>query len=400
MQNMFAGGFQLNLHSQRLLGMGHTGTGLALDGSSVFFNPGAISFSNPGSILIGSNAVSPQTLFLARTPSIYQAEMDTLLFTPIYFYLTWQRRKHREKGKKLSFGVSVNNPFVGQSAWPDDWKGKFISQEFAINTFFIQPTVSYRVSKTLGIGVGVSYGFASLLSRRALDNAGPDGTDGIAKFSGTGQGVGINAGLFYKPNEQFSLGVSYRSGVRVSINKGFARFEVAESLTEAYPDMGFTTRMNLPSVINIGIGYRPDERWLLAMDLNINGWKSFDSLNFTLDKPIDALENSPTKRGFMNSTTFRIGGEYQVTPKIQMRGGLYYDKSPVPDGFVSPELPDADRIGLSTGIGINVVDKLFIDATYLYEFTGERTAIFEQAVFGGTYQSSSSIIGLGIRYDF
>src|SRR6201986_4546689 len=38
----FAQGFQVNLEGQKQIGMGHTGTGLAQDGASVFFNPGAV----------------------------------------------------------------------------------------------------------------------------------------------------------------------------------------------------------------------------------------------------------------------------------------------------------------------------------------------------------------------
>jgi hypothetical protein len=37
----FAGGFQINLQGQKQTGMGHTGTGLLLDGAPLFFNPGA-----------------------------------------------------------------------------------------------------------------------------------------------------------------------------------------------------------------------------------------------------------------------------------------------------------------------------------------------------------------------
>ncbi|MEZ4829592.1 MAG: outer membrane protein transport protein [Bacteroidia bacterium] len=180
----FGGGFQLNLHGQRQLGMAHTGTGLALDGSAVFFNPGALGFVSGGSVMIGSSAVFPRTNFLARTPSVYQENMDTLLFTPIYLYLAWQIKSQQANKKGFSLGVSVNNPFLGGSKWPDTWKGKYISQEFAINTFFIQPTLSYRFNPQVGIGLGVSYGFASLFSRKAITVDGPNGSEGTAALSG------------------------------------------------------------------------------------------------------------------------------------------------------------------------------------------------------------------------
>lgn len=396
----YCGGFQLNLHGQRQLGMAHTGTGLALDGSSVFFNPGALGFQPRGSVMIGSSAVFPVTSFLARTPSVYQVNMDTLLFTPIYLYLSWNGKAEIVKKKGFSFGISVNNPYLGGSKWPDDWKGKYISQEFAINTFFIQPTISYKFNEMVGFGIGVSYGFASLFNRKAIKGDGPNGSEGAAILSGTGRGISINAGLFLKPNEQVSLGISYRSSAKIDIPHGVAKFDVPESLEDVFPDMGFSTHFTLPGVLNIGIGYRPDERWLLAFDLNLTGWSSFDSLGFTFDQEIPPVNKWPARRGFINSTTLRIGGEYQANKKIRFRGGAYYDKTPVPEGFVSPEIPDADRIGLCLGTGINLVERFYFDLTWLYEFTGERTAIFDEAVFGGTYQTSTNIVGMGLRYDF
>ncbi|MDX2245195.1 MAG: outer membrane protein transport protein [Bacteroidia bacterium] len=396
----YCGGFQLNLHGQRQLGMAHTGTGLALDGSSVFFNPGALGFQPRGSVMIGSSAVFPVTSFLARTPSVYQVNMDTLLFTPIYLYLSWSGKAETVKKKGLSYGISVNNPYLGGSKWPDDWKGKFISQEFAINTFFIQPTLSYKFNDKVGIGLGFSYGFASLFNRKAIKGDGPNGSEGAAILSGTGRGAGINAGLFLKPNEQVSLGVSWRSPVRIHIPQGAAKFDVPESLEDVFPDMSFSTAFTLPGVLSIGLGYRPDERWLLAADLNFTGWSRYDSLHFTFEQEIPPVSKWPSRKGFINSTTFRIGGEYQINPRIRFRGGVYYDQSPVPEGFVSPELPDADRIGLSIGTGINLAERLFFDLSWLYEFTGERTAIFDEAVFGGTYKTSTNIAGIGIRYDF
>ncbi|MEZ4829591.1 MAG: outer membrane protein transport protein [Bacteroidia bacterium] len=197
-----------------------------------------------------------------------------------------------------------------------------------------------------------------------------------------------------------SLGITYRSPVRMYMLQGIAKFDVPESLRDIYPDMRFSTEFTLPGVLNFGIGYRPDERWLLAFDLNITSWNNFDSLSFAFEQNIPPGNDWPERRGFVNAATFRVGGEYQLNEKLRFRGGAYYDQSPVPEGFVSPELPDADRIGLSLGMGINIVERLYIDVSWNYEFTGERTAILDEAVFGGTYQTSTHIAGIGLRYEF
>ncbi|MCB0835184.1 MAG: outer membrane protein transport protein [Bacteroidetes bacterium] len=397
--HMSGGGFQLFYHGQRQTGMGNAGTGLALDGSSIFFNPGSLVFNRSNSVQLGTNAIFTNTSFLENPNSIYQANMDTLLFTPIHFYTVWQGKKKVQE-RKWSFGLGINNPFLGGSKWQDDWNGKFISQELAINTFFMQPTASYKLTQQIGLGVGFSLGFLSFLSRRAIEVDGQGGRVGSVRLSGTGNGLGLNAGLFIQANERLSLGLSYRTPIFVNLKKGSVRFDVPESLRDVFPDTQFNTDITLPGTLNIGIGYRPDEKWTLAFDINFTGWQTYDSLIFDFAIPIKQLQKHPEEKAYQKSASFRMGGEYEVSPKFKFRAGAYFDQSPVPDGFVSPELPDANRIGLSAGLGLNFAPNLEIDLSYLFEYTGERTSFLSQSQFGGTYRSGTNVYGLGIRYNF
>ena len=41
-----AGGYQVGLHGQKQIGMGLVGTSLSFDASSMFYNPGGLSFMN------------------------------------------------------------------------------------------------------------------------------------------------------------------------------------------------------------------------------------------------------------------------------------------------------------------------------------------------------------------
>ena len=45
--NTFAGGYQVGLHGVKQIGMGLVGTSLTLDASSLFYNPGGLSFITP-----------------------------------------------------------------------------------------------------------------------------------------------------------------------------------------------------------------------------------------------------------------------------------------------------------------------------------------------------------------
>ena len=53
----FAGGYQVALQGQRQIGMGHTGTALAYDASSIFFNPGGLVFTKRNNITVGGSLI-------------------------------------------------------------------------------------------------------------------------------------------------------------------------------------------------------------------------------------------------------------------------------------------------------------------------------------------------------
>src|ERR1035437_1474604 len=89
-----AGGFQVNLQGQKQTGMGHTGTGLLLDGSSIFFNPGAVSFIDSLRMFnVGGNFIFPRIQYLEPAPGTYTAEMNHHLGTPFSVYAVYKIKK-------------------------------------------------------------------------------------------------------------------------------------------------------------------------------------------------------------------------------------------------------------------------------------------------------------------
>src|SRR5690349_14659727 len=78
-----AGGFQVNLQGQKQSGMGHTGTGLLLGGSSILFNPGAVSFLDSLRMAeVGMSFIMSRTEYVEATPGTYTSEMVHDVGTP------------------------------------------------------------------------------------------------------------------------------------------------------------------------------------------------------------------------------------------------------------------------------------------------------------------------------
>ena len=67
---VYAGGYQVGLHGQKQIGMGLIGTSLSLDASSMFYNPGGLSFMKPSfSFAAGVSPIRSFTAFRKNEPS-------------------------------------------------------------------------------------------------------------------------------------------------------------------------------------------------------------------------------------------------------------------------------------------------------------------------------------------
>jgi long-chain fatty acid transport protein len=393
---MFAGGFQVNLQGQKQTGMGHAGIGLALDNAALVFNPGALIFVDSlGSFSAGASFIIPRTVFLDPN-STYVAQTINHTGTPLSVYANFKIKKN----SPLTFGFGLYNPFGSRVQWEDDWKGQFLLREISLKTFFYQPTLSYKITEKLGIGVGYIFANGDFSLRKGVPIQDSLGNYGEATLAGKATGKGFNAGVYYKHDDIFSLGVNYRSAVKVKVENGTADFSSAQTVSQYFQDSTFNTQLNLPFMASIGLGYHLNNKVKIALDINYVGWKSYDSLNIDFAKNSDKLADVASPRLYKNTFIFRTGLQYQISEIFCIRAGAYYDQSPVKDGYLTPETPDSDKIGVSTGFSIAFKKWLYIDASLLYVEGLKRTDTNIETQFEATYKTKAVIPGINVGIKF
>lgn len=371
----FAGGFQVALQGQRQIGMGHTGTALAYDASSIFFNPGSLSFTKTNNITLGGSLIRSRVNYLApqdpNAPSDYNVSSQSPLGTPFTFYASFG-----PKDGDLKFGIGAYTPFGSSVKWADDWKGYSVLQELKLQAIFIQPTVSYKIGK-LGIGAGFVYSIGSVDLRKGIGSlAGPDGYSS-AQLKGNASGIGFNAGLHFQVDEKLSFGASYRSRVDMKVDGGDATFKVPASAIAIgkFPAEGKTTfdaTLPLPATISVGVGYKVNEDLTLALDYNFVQWSAYKELKFDYKAPVNGAMSTASPRNYKDASIIRIGAEYMATKELAIRAGYYFDQSPVTDGYMTPETPDANRNCFTLGLGYKFSDSFSADASFLFIEGSER----------------------------
>ncbi len=389
----FAGGFQLNEHGANGMSQAGAFAARAYDGSAIFFNPAGLGFQSKASVYLGTTIIAPSGSFWGPAQNNSNEKIDnvSLVFTPINAYVVVPAME------RLTVGVGVMNPYGLGSEWDENWVGRYLTVRIELQSFYFTPTVSYRITDDLSIGAGFSYvtGTVEMKKKVAIASvATPEEPMVVLDMSGTG--MGWTAGALYKISPELSVGLSYRSAVTMDAD-GTAEFDPSYAAL-GLPAGDVATSITLPATGFAGIAYKVTEDLEIEADLQYIWWSSYDQLKIDF-KADNSTSTSP--KNYQDTYIARIGGEYSLGD-LKIRGGYYFDHSPVKDEYLEPMLPDANRHGLNLGLGYQISDHINVDLSYLFIKFLERKAenTIPEISFDGTYKTHVNLFGVDLGYTF
>lgn len=385
-------GYQVNLQGQVQQGMGGAGTALMHDASAVFFNPGGASFVEGSSIIVGMTPTFANGVFIEDGTN-EMGRTNSPMGTPFAAYGLFGLKNN----DRLKFGLGVYTPFGSTVQWEDGWVGRFALTRLKLLSIFVQPTVSYKITDKIGVGAGFVYSYGKVNLQKDLPILDANGEYASAELGGTGSGYGFNAAIYIQPNELVSFGVSYRSQVIMKLPEGQATFNVPASLDDKFPDGKFSSELPLPQVATASVGFHPTESISLCLDVNYVGWHAYDTLAFDYENNTASLEDTKSARNYKDIVAFRFGGQYEWNEKLKCRAGIAYGITPVQNGYVTPETPDANRFNYTIGVGYNFGEHLILDASLLFTQVSRSDTNLETNL-SGTFKTRVYAPGLSITY--
>lgn len=416
--SVFAEGYQVNVLSTKQTGMGHVGAGMKLGAESMHFNPaGLVYLRKHVDMSLGVAGVFSNAKFEQGN---YSAKTDNPVGTPVYGYVGYRIYDN------LAAGISLTTPYGNSLKWPKAWKGAHLIQDISLKSYVLQPTISYKILDNLSIGVGLQLALGKVTLSRALlpvgslvPILGPDYED-VVPVSATLDGkakvrVGYNIGIMYDVCDKVTLGLSYRSRIRMKVKEGTAELDYASEKIKTMLDATgqippldkgtFHAQLPLPSNTTLGVSYRPTDRWEVALDLQFVGWQAYDSLNVVFNEKILQIEDIKAEKDYKNTMIYRVGAQYMATERCDVRMGIYYDQSPIRKHNYNPETPGMGKLGFSTGLSFEPYQNLQIDFAFLYIQGISRDGSYPDKYspdgkFSGHYKSNAYTASIGLAYCF
>ncbi len=367
---------------------------------SVYYNPAATAFSKGFQLTAGGYYVTDRTDH-ENKPIVDEKSKRKSAHVPNVF-ATWNLAKLNLENATLGFGVSA--PYGLAKVYELSSPIAPVVQKARLKVANYTITGAYKLNEKLSVGSGVDISYSDGELQRVVDfgalAGAPRTLDGGAEFKGEDTSVGFNASVLYLPAENHSLAFTLRSE-QTSRLDGDVRVRLPGALGGGLLTGDAHARIKYPMVLQGGYGYQWG-KLKLEFVLDWARWETVNSL--VIKSTSNPLITDTNFRGeFDNVFTYNASATYEVCPGFDAHLGFIWTETPIPDNTFNALVPDADRLGLSTGITWRYKD-LQIDTAFQWvHFEGRsitNSVGAPLASVNGNYDTDAILVGVNATVRF
>jgi long-chain fatty acid transport protein len=323
-------------------------------------------------------------------------------------------------GRGVAVGLGVFAPWGLKTDYPEDWVGRYHAVTSDMKTIDINPVLAVKPSSNLSLGIGFNIQYIKAKLSNMIDygtifaaaGGTPQQDDGKVTLKADDWGYGFNLGLLYEFSDATRLGLAYRSRIRHKLegDADFSNPTKIQSIIDVaapglFADTGAFAKVTLPDTASLSLYHRYNDKLAVMADVTWTHWSLFEELRVEFE---NSQPDSTTTEEWEDAWRFSVGGTYTLMPALDLRCGLAYDQTPVPDAqHRTPRIPDGDRFWIALGAGYRIIEDLTLDAAYVHIFvkTGEvdKEATGEDTTRGGLkgeFKSSVDIASVQLTYRF
>ncbi len=337
------------------------------DPSALHYNPAGMTQLQGIQFMVGASASGGSTNFTSPTGVTARGDRNGSVAWPPpgHAYITANLKDLGVTAlRDLSVGIGLTSPFGSLTRWPNDGPFRTATTFSALPLLDIKPTVAYKATKNLSLGLGADiYTFTGLVGEGHAEKQSvwPGGLGIPAgskmELAGKDTAAGFNASLLYtalrnadgKPLA--NIGIVYRS--QATLHLSGALLADGGKVSDA------DATLVLPQIITGAIAIWPvrtnEREWKLEMDVDYVGWKSMRNLDVTLGNGATIAR----PQNWRSTYAVNLGTEYKWLAleslpnwEVALRGGYTKQQSQMPDLTFDPGIPSSDLHVVGGGLGL------------------------------------------------
>jgi len=418
------------------------------DLSAQLYNPAALTRLRRPQAMISLSGVSQKVNF-------DRLDEGDLIFDPVEnssapFLIPNFAVSHTFGLPDTTFALGLYTPYAPTFEYPEDGPQRFALTESSVLETSFGPSVAHRFG-WLSVGAGFAWKVLGVTQDLTITTGGEDDPIhdvGVRLEVYDWSTYSWNAGVLAEPTDWLAIGVQFTPPVSYEARGSFQAdmsnnfFYNSELITdETASDDDIALILKMPMIIRSGVAVKPMEELEIEVGYTYSGWSSVDELLVTdvelilhtnADNPL-IPEGTPEElitdddivlpAGYQNTSTVRLGVEYDINEKVSARAGGMYETAAVPRKTLSVQLVDGVKYGYSAGVTVQPWERWAIDGVWSQTFlaaldikNSEYAQVYVEIdladlsappeitdgkiVSNGTYDSNIQIFGLAATHYF
>ncbi|MET0385933.1 MAG: outer membrane protein transport protein [Polyangiales bacterium] len=377
---------------------GEHGTVNALNPTALYYNPGALGFSDGVQLFVDGQLALRSLQWSHQLAPTDAAEADGFAGANSGTAKALNVFGGPMLGGSLRvgdfvFGAAGYAPFGGNvsfernerfagTQYPGAADGVARWHAFDAATMSIYGTVgaAYRYGPvSIGLTANLIYTTVSLDRAQNVDGSNDLTGEGRSRLRASGLNGSFGAGVLVELVPQLLwLGASYQAQPGLGTMALNGTLEVDATIPrdpENALRSDITLHQALPDIWRLGARWKPAADLELRVAGDLTRWSvsrtqcvAVRGLACVVDADGNATEDSGVvinmRRYWRDTVGVRVGASYWATPGLELFAGLGYESAAAPDTTIDPVLADASNIAAAIGGRLQVLDTWFIAASY------------------------------------
>jgi long-chain fatty acid transport protein len=399
-----AGGLWMYESASSDMGMANAGRAAsALDASTAFGNPAAMTVLDRSQMVTGVLGILPKTKFdVDSATHSGGGGGDAGGFSPSGSFAYVHRATER-----LRLGIFAGSYFGLGLDYDNKWSGRYYVQNASFLTMCVNPSIGYKLNDHWSIGGGVSLVGGKLSTDVAINTFIPGSSDGRLEYDDMALGFGYNLGILYELSSQTRFGLTYRSAVDLDF-KDKPDIKDNGGLPGDLPGYGkrkLGIDTTIPQAVMFSVWHELTPKLALSANVGWQDWSNFGMPEISINGGIED-RSLTADLDYHDTYHLAIGAQYRIAPKWLLSAGIAYDTSPIKSSKKrSPMMPLDRQIRYATGLQHELTDDITIGGSFEFIDAGKsrvnQDGGLEKGSLKGEYDTNFiTVLNLHIIWKF
>lgn len=360
-------GFGIYEASARGNAMGGAVIGDTHDATAAYHNPANLAFATNIMVSAGASLINPYCDVEVNHRS--QDRMNPGWFLVPTFYATIPLPFD------FTFGWGNYTEFGLGTKYGKNWDLAGDTQQTTMEQITLNPNLAYKITDWWSVAAGIRGSYIHFNNHKQpfygdmfapLPGYPPIATADLhSRLNGDDWGMGWNAAMTFKPTEDLTIGLVYRSMIRHKIG---GTFDLGGNvygpggmlLSSLREHQRASAKLRLPESLTLGVNYNVTQRYRVGSSVTYTRWSSLDKIAFK----IGGGHSYTQQFDWRDTVRVGFGMEYDFLDWLTGRIGYTFDEDPTKKHHESTMLPAGDRHIIGTGLGFKITDSLTLDLGY------------------------------------